>query len=456
MVRRCVGCDQRKRAGRAENLDERAVSNKSVSIASRSTDVVLAAVRRVLLCACLASFVDGCASSGGVRPATPQRSEIEMDELRITAARGQAGYQFDAYDAGELFERATALLNQQQCPEATALYDKLVTEFGSSRFASAALYNAGLCLQAIGDFEGSAQRYRRLREAYPDSTDRLDASFQLAEVLVQLERWQSVLELSEELLARAELTAPERLEGMARRSQALLGLGRYDDAERSARSALAFFHGRSPPESIRDEFFAAANNYVVAESLRERQQAMVFPPGVDAQKQVLMRRAELVLEAQREYLNTIGFRNLDNYHWAAAAGYRIGSMYDELWQAVSSAPIPPNLPRAAHAAYHEELGTLITPLIRNAIRYWEATQLSIERAGIKTPWADKIKADLERVRSRLLTGPEAPANRSSADRDAPRHGVVPPADRPAKTPRRSAVQDLSQQPPTGAGQPPPP
>ena len=207
-------------------------------------------------------------------------------------------------------------------------------EFADSRYASASLYNAGLCLQALGDFAGSATRYGALRERYPNSEDRKDASFQLAEVLVQLERWRRG-DGGRRRAARAtnELSADERLEAMARRAQALLGLRQYDEAERYARSALSFFRTRPKEDAIKDDFFAAACNYVLAETFRQREQQMAFPEGLEPQKQVLLQRAELLLEAQREYFNTISLNNLDNYYWAAASGYRIGHMYDELWQA---------------------------------------------------------------------------------------------------------------------------
>ena len=41
---------------------------------------------------------------------------------------------------------------------------------------------------------------------------------------MQLERWDEVLALADELLAQQELSSDERLEAMARRAQALLGL----------------------------------------------------------------------------------------------------------------------------------------------------------------------------------------------------------------------------------------
>jgi tetratricopeptide (TPR) repeat protein len=354
-----------------------------------------------------------------------------MEELRITAARGQQGYKFEAYDAADLFKQATELLNQQKCREAVELYDRLLSEFADSRYASASMYNAGLCLQALADFEGAAKHYGGLRERYPDSEDKKDASFQLAEVLVQLERWDQVLTVADDVLAQTNLSSAERLEAMARRSQALLGLKRFDEAERYARSALSFFRTRPVDDAIKDEFFAAACNYVLAETFREREQAQEFPVGLEPQKQVLIHRAELVLEAQREYFNTISFKNLDNYYWAAASGYRIGNMYDELWHAIMGAPVPSHLPREGQAIYHEELAKLIKPLIRHAIRYWELTQMFIERTGIKTDWALKIKTDLDRVRALLLEQPQGPGGLPGASEPAGQTGAAGQSAAPA-------------------------
>jgi tetratricopeptide (TPR) repeat protein len=372
----------------------------------------------------LASSACAGSSSGST---LPTREKVEMEELRITATRQGDGYSFDVYDAKDLFDRATELLNAQKCTEAVPLYDKVSTEFEGGGYASAALYNAGLCLQALGEFAPSAERYIKLRERYPASDDRKDASFQLAEVLVQLERWDEVIALADELLADDKLSSMERLEGMARRSQGLLGKQQFDEAERYAKSALSFYRTRPEEDRIPDEFFAAANNYVIAEAYRARAQAMPFPVGLEEQKKVLGARAQLLLEAQREYFNTISLTHLDNFYWQAASGYRIGNMYDELWHAVMSAPVPPNLPAEGHDVYREELAKLIKPLIRHAIRYWELTLMFMERNGMHGVWVDKTTADLERVRSLLLQQPEGPGGLEELSRDK------------AKTPNKDAT-----------------
>ncbi len=61
----------------------------------------------------------GCGASAPSRVTTPRpvaREVFEMEEMRITAQRSEDGnYQFDSYDAEQLFLRANDLLQAQQC-----------------------------------------------------------------------------------------------------------------------------------------------------------------------------------------------------------------------------------------------------------------------------------------------------------------------------------------------------
>ena len=54
---------------------------------------------------CLFALV-ACGASQS-QSTTPQREVVEMEELRITAARGAEGYRFEVYDAADLFKKAT-------------------------------------------------------------------------------------------------------------------------------------------------------------------------------------------------------------------------------------------------------------------------------------------------------------------------------------------------------------
>ena len=143
-----------------------------------------------------------------------------------------------------------------------------------------------------------------------------------------------------------------------------------------------------------------------------------------------------MLDAQREYFSTIRFTDA---HWAAASGYRIGSMYDRLWHALMEAPIPPptvEMNDATQAIYREEyraeLARHIRPLIRHAIRYWEMTLLMVERTGVRTEWSERTRGDLDRMRALLLQDGDTDAA------DAEGEGTEPAATPEARSPTSAA------------------
>lgn len=352
----------------------------------------------------------GCAGRSP-EPKSP-RDVVHMEAMKITAQRTEDGrYVFESYDAEGLFSEATERLNRGACKDAVTGYRRLVREFPESTYASPALYNAGLCLERLEQPADAAATFEELALRMPGSPDVQDAHFQLAKLYVQLERWDDAVAATDWLLARDGLSGDERIEAMARRGQALLGAGKLTPAEDQAKEALSYWRRGSSGGLIHDNTFAAMANFVLAESLRKQAAAIEIPPGgVETQRPILERRAQLILDAQREYFNTIGYKDAG---WAAASGYRIGEMYDSFWQAIMRAPVPPpkrDVPESLMPVYREEyrkeLARLIEPLTRHAIRYWELTLMMVERTGVDTEWTDKIRADLEQARERMLSQPE--------------------------------------------------
>lgn len=304
------------------------------------------------------------------------------------------------------FAAALAQMKADECDRAVTSFDRVVETFPESRYVSASLYNAGLCLQRLERWQESTERYERLLLLRPGSADTKHTRFQLAFLYVETHRFDDALETTDLLLGHTGLTSDERSEVMARRAEAWLGRGDLDAAATEAREALLYYRTRSEEERIRDPFFVASANYTLAETVRLKSESIVIPLAkVEAQRAVLERRAGLLLQAQRTYFDTI--RMTDAY-WASAAGYRIGSMYDAFWDAIMMAPVPPpkrTMTVEELAIYTEEyrlrLAELAQPLIRHAIRFWELTLRMVQRTGVRSEWNGRIEGDLERARARL-------------------------------------------------------
>ena len=346
-------------------------------------------------------------------PTTPSTDEVRsMEEMRITARQEADGsISMNAYDAETLFNAGVAEMRAGSCETAVRHFDRVADEFTTSRFVSPALYNAGLCLKQRQSNREAALRFERILRDTPDSRDVKDAGFQLAELYLALERWDDGLEHATRMLERTDLNSDERVELLARKAQYHLGAERFDEARSQARLTLRWARTRPDDAQVRDPYFTAAASYVLAETLRLQAEDVRIPEGnVATQRPVLERRAQLILDAQREYFNTMRSRNAE---WSAAAGYRIGNMYDAFWDAIMTAPVPPpssplegELLELYHDEYRNSLARLVKPLIRHSIRYWELTLQMVERTGVESEWTRRIEEDLERARTRLLEQPE--------------------------------------------------
>ncbi|MCC7534954.1 MAG: tetratricopeptide repeat protein, partial [Deltaproteobacteria bacterium] len=282
------------------------------SVRTRASAELVALVALV----CVA-FVGCGASSRSTRrdPRSGPVDRIEMEEVRISAARSSDGVSFETYDAQSLFERGNRELQAGRCESAITHFERIGREFGSSRFLSPALYNFAHCLERLGRLDDAVERFRELVRRVPRSRDVRDALFRIASLEERRQRWESLLGVTDQVLAIDELPSADRLEALSRRATALLGLRRLDDAERQARDATQFFRMRSEFDPIPDDTFVAQAQFTIAETWRLRAEGIVLPPGTAQQQhEALEARSRAILMAQTEYFNTI---RVTNPEWSA-------------------------------------------------------------------------------------------------------------------------------------------
>lgn len=311
-----------------------------------------------------------------------------MEPMKIEATSDAAGTHIDAYDAPELFERAGQALSDKRFDAAGTTYAKLLKEFPESTYVRPSLYNLGLAHIGRKDWASAADAFKSLVDRYPSHPDAKDSLFQLGACYAEQGNWPASAEVFARVLARADLNADDRIEAIARRGFAQFNLGDLDAAEKAFRAAMVFKQKIESEERLSTDFYLAFSQYHLGQIFHERfRKTSLRMPEAQLDKD-LEEKAHLLLTAQRAYIDTIKF---GNPAWASAAGFQVGSLYEELYDAFVNVPIPPELDAEGRAIYIEELHRKIRILLEKSLRWQRENLLMIERLGVSTEWAEKSK-----------------------------------------------------------------
>jgi TolA-binding protein len=381
----------------------------------------------------LATF-SACATKPPPAPTSPATAgqpvtEYDMDPIKIQAVKGPDGVHIESFDAGELFDAGGAALSDKRYDDAIAAYDRLLKEFADSRYTRAALYNVGLAYQGKKDWPGAVARFKVLSDHYGETADAKDAQFQLGATYAEMENWPTSAEVFALILQRKDLNPDDKIEALGRRGFAQFKLRDLDTAERTFKSAVAYFEQIALQERLQTDFYLGLCKYHLGEIPHERFRAAPLRLPEKQMRIDMDEKARLLLFAQRMYTEAI---KMGNPQWASASGYQVASLYEEFYDAFMHAPVPPELLGAGNdekrEIYFEELRKNVRILLEKSLRWNEQNLLMMERLGVQNEWRDKTKLAYAKVQ-RLLD-PSAPM-------DAPDPAAAPsgPAAAPPPLPQ---------------------
>lgn len=386
-----------------------------------------------------------CAGRQQTPPANPAAPTVhyDMEPIAIEAKRvpGQDGVQIESFDAEELFEQAGAALSQKRYDDAVRFYDKLLGSFPDSGYARAAMYNRGLAFRDKKDWAGAVAAFKSLVEKHESHADAKDGLFQLGACYAEQTNWPASAEVFVRLLARKDLTADDRIEAIARRGFAQFNLSDLDAAEKTFRSVFAYKQSIEQQERLATDFYLAFSQYHLGQITHQRFRSVTLRLPEAQMDRDLDQKASLLLQAQRAYIDTIKF---GNPAWASAAGFQVGSLYEELYDSFMNAPVPGELKGEAREVYVSELHKKIRVLLEKSVKWYRENLLMVERLGVDTDWAEKSKVAYAKL-VRLLD-PKANPHELTPDR-VPRRDP-PPAPETPKAPVRPGSPGEGEKPDT--------
>lgn len=350
----------------------------------------------------LTALLSACATTSSARgPADSSTPDVEMDKVVVRAGEdpltGLAGY-----DAVQLLEVGNDAYEAGDFDVAVRVYRRLVAEFPESDLVAQAHYNEGLAHEQRTSWEEAAASFQKIVSEHPDAESHKPAHFRLAFSLSKLERW---VELADTFWAARQLDLKplEELEARVGTGVGFFMQKEYASAEREFLHALSFFDEHAEKQFLPADYFIGQSRFYLGEIYArwfEDKELSGPRASVDdwskAMGEELEEKCRLLLRAQHNFIRTI---RVGHTGWATAAGYRIGSLYEVLYDELTDLPIPPDLEGEARSIYVEEVQKKVSVLVVKAIKVYEMSLEMAERVGESNEWVERTNRSLERMKT---------------------------------------------------------
>ncbi len=328
------------------------------------------------------------------------KHEVKFDEVVITGDLA-----LEKLNAEELFAGGTSYFASDDFGQAARYFGRLADFHPNSIHRRAALYNAGLSLEKLKLWEEAHQRFLELADPAKGTGDSLDAAFRLAETLYHQARFEEAVAVLQVIGARGDLPINKRMEARVQQGICELESGQPDLAESTLRKVMSTWQDL-PDKDLVDEYFPAQAQFFMGEIYRIHYEAVTLDANKtsDQLAKDVEYKAELLLSAQGHYLRAI---RIGNGYWATAAGAQIGGLYENLYEHMMHAPAPTELSKDEGSVYSQELRKKIRILITKAITVYERTLEAAERIGASSPFVEKTRESLKRMKDMLLADAKA-------------------------------------------------
>ncbi len=383
----------------------------------------------------VAGLSSGCALFRSTRTEDQQAQEVRFEALTITG-----DLELEKLNDEELFAAGSSLYAAEQFKQAARHFGRIADFWPQSRHRRVSLYNAGLCHEKLKEWEEAYIRFSELSDPQRGTGDALDAAFRVAETLYHLERFDDAVALLDVIANRSDLSINKRIEAQVQKGVCQLEAGRSQEAEHTLRRSLTLYQELEDKDQVED-YFPAQAQFFLGEIYRQHYQSIELDPekGIDQLAKDLEYKAELLLSAQGHYLRSI---RLGNGYWATASGSQIGGLYENLYDHMINSPAPKELSSEEAEVYRQEVRKKIRVLITKAITVYERTLEAAERIGAASPFVDKTKESLRKMKELLLADAKAEEETSSHEPtparkptgSSPAAGSVPHSQRPSQIP----------------------
>jgi TolA-binding protein len=340
-------------------------------------------------------------------------TRIDMDPLEFNAFMTPDGIKVDMMDPESLFDEGATAFEAGKFDEAARLFGLVLKKFPDSTVAKPALFNHGLALLKVGRPAQAAVSFRTFVKTHPGDADTAAAYRRLGEALLESGEWVEAEKVIRKDLEAAgseksRLAPTLEVELRARLCKALRKQNRFEEARNQMTQTLEIYDEHALEPEMKGNYFAGMAGFEGAETWHDLFYGIKFVLPTDRMEKDLTDKATLFMKAQSDYLRTV---RLGNIFWSSKAGVRIGQLYEEFYDDIMNAEVPPGLTDDDLRLYLSELRRQARPLLEKAVDSYERNMAIARMYGAKDEWFTDMKSRLDRLKTLLKKFSDSSATR---------------------------------------------
>jgi tetratricopeptide (TPR) repeat protein len=257
--------------------------------------------------------------------------------------------------------------------------------------------------EQLGDFDAAIRAYEGFLARFPEDPEAHLLLARRGAAEAEIGEWESSAASYAAVLERGgeALIPSQRVEALARRGYALYQLGRFDEADAVLAEADAIYEAATAEgqERFSDTYFVAMARFYRAAILHLRFRAVRIRLPEAQMEEDFEAKLALLEQAQDAYNDVVRARHI---YWVSAAGFQLGSLFEEFHDAIMYAPVPDWLDESQRRTYYLELEERLRPVIDKAVWVFEKNLETARKFGYDNQFIEQTEAALAHLQAVLL------------------------------------------------------
>ena len=306
-----------------------------------------------------------------------------------------------------LLDGAEAALDEDEPARAVALFARYLAGQTTPDSAKQAYLGLSQSHEALRDCAAAVRTYDAFLERFPESDEVVEVYARRGACHAELEQWERSAASYRDARARSADALPSvRVELAAREGFARFQLRDYTGAEALLKEADGVYTASQEAGSERftTYYFVGMTRFYLGAIRHRRFREISIRLPEKTMAEDFARKFEILTEAQEAYNYTIKAKHM---YWVSAAGYQLGSLFEEFYDALMYAPIPEWLDDKQRQVYYEELKDQLRPVVNKAIWVFEKNLETARRLGYDSDFIDRTEGKLSELQGILLAGDTA-------------------------------------------------